>query len=222
MKKKVKRNIRQNKSDNLVYGVIVGIFVLIAIFLFVIFNNQEDPNYIVATVNGEDITQADLMQLKGILEQQTGQEVPEDVLIDQAITRELLIQELALRNLTVTLEDAEAALTELLFLQNSTLEDLKLNIVDQGADYEQIIAYYQIQLGIFALVDEASSDVIVTQEEVLTFYETTIAVDTENSEVPPFEDIEADITVYLLDIKQREVFNEFINFLRESATIIIS
>ncbi len=220
--KKVKRNIRKKKQNNLYYGVLVGIFVLIAVFLFFIFNNQENPNYVVATVNGEDITQAELMQLKGILEQQTGQPISDDILMDQAITQALLIQELNSRGLTVSLEYAENALSELLTLQNSTLEDLKANVEEQGADYDQIIAYYQIQLGIFKLVEAVSSDVLVTQEEVLNFYEMNVAVDTENSEVPPFEDIEADITAYLLDMKKREVFDEFINSLREDATVIIS
>lgn len=220
--KKAKKNIKKKKQNNLYYGVLIGIFVLIAIFLFVIFNNQEDPNYVVATVNGEDITQSDLMQLQSILEQQTGQVITDDVLLDQAITQVLLIQEVNSRNLNVAVEEAEQTLSELLILQNMTLDELKSNIEEQGADYEQIISYYQVQLGIFKLVDEVTADVLVSEEEVLNFYETSIAVDTENSEVPSFEELEAEITAYLLDMKKREVFNEFITSLRENSTIIIS
>ncbi len=141
--KKIKRNIKKKKQDYNYYKIIVGIFFLVAIFLFLIFNNKENPDYIVVTVNGEAITQTEMLQLKSILEQQTGQAITEDILIEQAIIRELLIQEVNLKGLMVSLEDAEETLSNLLFSQNMTLEILKDNMLNQSADYEEIIYYYQ-------------------------------------------------------------------------------
>ena len=220
--KKVKRNIKKKKQDYNYYKIIVGIFFLVAIFLFLIFNDKENPDYIVVTVNGEAITQTEMLQLKSILEQQTGQTITEDILIEQVIIQELLIQEVNLKGLMVSLEDAEETLSNLLFSQNMTLEILKDNMNEQEADYEEIIYYYQLQLGIFKLSELVSENITITQEEVQDFYDVNIATDTQNAEIPPFEDIEADITTHLLNLKKRDAFNEFIISLREDATIIIS
>ena len=177
-------------------------------------SNDVPANGIVATVNGEDITQA---QVQAIQQQaaQSGSQLSQQQAFEQVLTRTLLMQEAEQRGLVATVDEAEAELSEALAEDNRTLEDLRQNL---GIAYESAFKQYQQQLTLRALaMDE--SNVTVSEADVRIFYEENEESFMQDNETIPYEEVKDDIESYLNQQAWGEALNALTLELREEAVI---
>ena len=133
---------------------------------------------IVARVNGEDITRADLERSIRGVEMQLNQRVPGDKrdgvvrgVLDRLINYRLLLQEARKRGIEVPAEEIDAQLRALA-QQFATEEQLRAALIQRGVTIEMLRDDARRDLRVAKLVNqEAGQDVAVPVEDVRKFYE---------------------------------------------------
>lgn len=170
-------------------NLIVGILVVSVIFLTGCTTDQgstpltgrvtsEFENNVVATVNGDEITQEDVSFLKeAFLEQ--GQELSEEDILEQLVRQRLVLGVARDRGYFPTSEQAEAELQSQLSQQGLTLSRYRERVESQGLSYEghlnEIKEDIAIQNFLTAYLDENTPEQLNSlinrlEEEALILY----------------------------------------------------
>jgi parvulin-like peptidyl-prolyl isomerase len=180
--------------------------------------NNTITGTVVATVNGEEITFDDVTSIQQSYMQQ-GQQLLEEEAIEQLIDQKILIQEAQQQGFMQTDEEAESTIETILLEQNSTLEEYKQQLKQQGLSYEEQLQEYKNQAAIQNYLNDVfkNENFSVTDEEAINYYE--IYQQQSEQEVPPYEDLESQIKDYLRQQKQQEAINALVQELREDADI---
>lgn len=218
-------------SKKTMYGAIAVIVIIVAAILVISMANNTQPDEpgtngdvltgeeVVATVNGEDITQAEVDSIQQQLAQSRGQQVTSDAALEQAVNQELLMQEVKEREMVPTQQEAEQQLSQVLQSQGQTLEQLKTSIEQQGQDYAAVIESYQMQIGVNNLVEEVVGPVNISDEQAMDFYDQNTQMFVQGNETMPYETVEPSIKDYLQQQVTNQVMGEFIDQLRQEAEI---
>ncbi|WP_245411583.1 SurA N-terminal domain-containing protein [Alkalicoccus urumqiensis] len=205
----------------------------------------EDIPDVVAEVNSEEITAEEFEtayegQFMQMAQQSMmmGQEVDQDQLkqqvADTLIGTELLVQEAENRDLEASEEDIQNTLDEL--AEQSGLEsgdELVNAIVEQGTPEEEVMNQVEMQVKIDKLIEEASGDIEVTDEEVEQQYEELVAQQEammeeqggeapEGSEIPELDEIRGDLEEQIRGQKESEATQELVEQLREEGDVTVN
>jgi peptidyl-prolyl cis-trans isomerase C len=132
---------------------------------------------IIAKVNGETISKADVEKAVQAIEQQNGGPVPPDQrdrvirgVLDQLVSLRLLVQETKARKLTAPTADVDARIAQLRS-QFPTEEAFKQALASQKVTIEQLRADAQSELNVTKMLQaEIESKVAVTPAQVQDFY----------------------------------------------------
>lgn len=180
-------------------------------------------NPVVAEVNGEEIHLNEVKEAQAVIQAQSGQKVQGSALIDQLVTKELLLQEADDRGVSVSSQEAKTSLEEQVKQNGMTVEQFKQNLQQQGSTYDDTISLYREQIAIDELLSDAvsSTDVSVSDSEAQTFFDENIdAIKGQFGEDATYEDVSEPIKNTLIQQKQQGLVTEFINQLKSDAEII--
>ncbi len=170
-----------------------------------------DEDSVVVTVNGEEIYQSQVSQVISQAQMQ-GEQIESSIVIERLVNMEILLQEANRLNISVSVEEAEENLRELLAMEGAmTLEDIKGQM---GPMYQVLLDEQKQQLKVQKLAKE-KGNVTVTEEEVKQFYE-------KNTEIMggrTFEEARAEIRMVLEQQKMESVLVDVLTRLRERADI---
>ncbi|MFO7710904.1 MAG: SurA N-terminal domain-containing protein [Candidatus Woesearchaeota archaeon] len=170
---------------------------------------------VVATVNGEEITSEEVSAIQQTFMQQ-GQQVSEEQALEQVISQKLLAQEA--QEHMPTNEEAESAIEMQLQQQNATLEQYKQQVQAQGMSYEEQLQRIREDLAIQTYLEANMDNFTVTDEEAEAYYDEYKASQAPN-EVPPYEELEAQIVATVQQQKQQEARLAIVEELKEDAEI---
>jgi len=173
---------------------------------------------VVAIVNDEEIKSEDVAAVQQALLQQ-GQQISEDDALEQAINQKVLEQKIKQENIVVTTEEAESVIEQQLAMQGATLDDYKQQVESMGSSYEVELENIKNQIATQQFLESQleGQTFDVTEEEAQEFYEMHKAQSPE--EVPPYEELQAQIIATLEQQKQQEVTSSIIQELRTTANI---
>lgn len=186
---------------------------------------------IVATVDGEDITQYDLqvsIQQQAAAAAAQGIDPADEVVSEnirtQALTllinTELLKSEAFSRGLSVS--DTEAMNRyDALVAEVGGEEVLRERMEEFGVTEEILQRDIRDELLIQQLIDQIfeNNEITVSDEEVREVYETAGG---EEAGLPPFDEVEPQIIDQVTITKEQELVNEFVETLRADANIVIA
>ncbi|MFT4312448.1 MAG: SurA N-terminal domain-containing protein [Candidatus Woesearchaeota archaeon] len=174
-----------------------------------------DPSTVVATVNGQEITQEQVNEvIIGVMQQQ-GQQISSQEALEQVIYMQLLMEYAQEQSIVVSREQAEAFLAEQLEPMGQTLEEYEQAIVAQGVDLEIYYAQVQEQLAVEQIFDQLVIEP-VAEEEIRAFYEQNLEfIDEEVT----YEQIRPEIEMLIEQNRLEIALNEFLLQLQESAQI---
>lgn len=183
---------------------------------------QTGENPVIAEVNGEEIYLQELRQVEAATQAQTGQGVESTVLLDQLITKEILLQEAENRNISVTTQEAKASLEEQIVQNGMEVDQFKQSLQAQGTTYDDTIDLYQEQLTINDLLtEETSSESAVLESEKESFFDENIdTIKSQFGDDVAYEDVADMIEATILQQKQQGAVMELVNQLRGNAEII--
>ncbi len=108
-------------------------------------SDDDDDDFeveVLATVNGEEITQEDVTMLQQSYMQQ-GQQLSEEDALEQLIDQKVLIQNALQDEYIPTDDEAESELKTLLQQQGMTLEDYKQQLQQMGQTYEEALQSFK-------------------------------------------------------------------------------
>lgn len=182
----------------------------------------------VAVVNGEEVAMEEferqLDQFKANYEQQ-GLPFPEgenlaqlkQQIVDQLVSKTLLVQEADSRGITATEEEIQSQYEETVkgFPDEKAFEQA---LEDQGLSQEDLEGLIADSIKIENLLDPVVEKAEVdapTEDELHKLYDQY----SQEQELPPFEDVKDQLEAELLNQRQNEVVQDFIQELKAESTI---
>ncbi len=135
---------------------------------------QEDKQktIVIATVNGNDISQQQFDRQWNTLPPTIKMQVGKDAILEDLINQELIMQDAKKKEITVSKQETEAFVNQQLAQSQVTLDQFKQQLQSHGMSYEDILSIYQKQLTIARLFEQLpEADFNVTDEEAKAYYE---------------------------------------------------
>mgnify|MGYP006286509377 CR=1 FL=1 len=209
--------------------LIIGIMIIIGVIFFYGFGFIQDMKNtpkVLASVNGEEITQEELEETKGTYLNLgvTGENLTKEEVLEEMIVIELLYQEAQKKGYNYTSEEIEEMLSNQLSMQEMTLDDFKEQINSQNLSYKLQIEKYQKQIAIQDYLEEeiSESEFKVTEQEARDYYNNYLEQNPElgeNQEIQNFDEIKEQVITILEEQKKQEVIQNLIQDLKEDAII---
>lgn len=221
-----------NKTDNKTIFIILGIIGVLGLFaiISIIVNSQTAPTenqeenpqvstQIVATVNGEDVYEEEVLAIQREFSQTQENMSYEDAL-SQAVMITVLRQELQSSNSTLSLEQTQSVLAQQLQAQGVSLEEYQSQVNSQGQSFENILQNYQFQFSVQQFLESKVGNVTVTQQEVEEYYTLySQQAQAQGQQVPELEQIRDQIEQSLREQKLSQLRNKYISSLVEEANV---
>lgn len=232
--------INNSSKKKILIGAGIGAILIVAILLIGLFalmpsseddtsqSNMEADNEsqsivpggeeVIATVNGEDITQEEIFLVQQQLMQQ-GVQANEEQALEQVLTNKVLLQEVAKQDYQISTQEAETELEQVLSQQGFTVEDLKQDLQSRGISYEATLEDFKERVAVDRYLSENINldSIEVTQEEIEALYN-QFAMQGGN-QTPPLEQIRPQIEMQIEQQKTRELQSQFIETLIEAAEV---
>ncbi|MFH1589246.1 MAG: peptidylprolyl isomerase [archaeon] len=147
--------------------IALAILAIIVIALIVIFSdNTADKGKVVATINGEEVYEAELIAEFNRLPGELQLVVDENTVLSQLIDNKLLLAEAEKAGTEV-----EDEINKILVENNITMEELEETIKSQGYTFKE----FEDSLKIYTFLEQnLFADITVSDEEVAKYYETNI------------------------------------------------
>ncbi len=205
---------------------------------------QSSEPTIVATVNGENVTQEQLSSAAQVypiimtlsqqyrsfaqflISSEAGSEFLSEYrkyVLDQLIDQRLKQQKIEEMGVTVSDEEVQAEIDNIIdnndqFDDEKALEDYLKN--DQNMSMEDLKSMIRENVRSQKLTEEVTSGVSVSEEEVKAYYESNKQNYTDDEgNVKPFEEVKGQIESNLLSQKEQEVYNRWMEQVREDADV---
>lgn len=237
-----------NQTQVLIGTAIVGIIIIVLVFVFMLAMTNSSPSEelpneinenigtqipleeesitdesidldeILLIINGQDITAEEVAIVQFQLQQQ-GIQATQEQAIEQIIVNTVLIQKVEEEGITVSSEQAEEELIQMLETQGFSLEDLQQDLAAQGISYEATLEDFKERVAVNMLLEmnTDSSSIEISQEEIEEFYSLFAAQAGEDA--PSLEELDNLIEEELRQQQLRELQNQFIDTLIEEAVI---
>jgi len=180
-------------------------------------NDEAPAAKVAATVNGEEIIQADVAEVQQLYAAQ-GMPISEAQALEQLIQERVLYQAAELGDFVPTEEDAEEQMEAQVAMMGMTMEEFHQALEAEGLCYDEQLEDFRRRLAIQNYLSEAIGTPEVTEEEAREFYEDYEQQYPED-ELPPFEEIKAQIITHLEQEKQQAAVLLVIEELVEEADV---
>ncbi len=205
------------KEKKVIAGIVAVAVVAVALVLTIpVADNGLPDNDVAATVNGEEIMQADVAEMQQMY---AAQDMPisEEEVLEQLIRQEVLYQ--AATEYLPTEEEAVEQLEAQLGMMGWTMEEFRDMLEEEGLCYDEQLKDFRRHLAVQDFLNEEVEVAKPTEEEVREFYEDWKQTLPEEQEPPPFEEVEPEIVMHLQQQEQDEAMRPFIDELIEEADI---
>lgn len=173
-----KRPSKSRSSKAFVFVLLVAIVVAIILLVSRSGEMRLTKQGVAATVNGEEITTAYLEERYSQVPPELMGYITKSALLNESIIPEtLLLQEAEEKGVVVTEEDIDAEINSALEAAGITEEELVQRLEDQNVTMEYFKEFYKRQLTMNNLLEqEVFSKLVVTDDEVSDFYDSTVRV----------------------------------------------
>ncbi len=157
------------------------------------FEQVQEPDLpdVVATINGEEITDSEVLNFQSQMEMQ-GMPMDVETAVNQMITRKLLIEEAVDRGYEATHEDVEERLEQ----QGLPPEEAREMVEMQGMDYDEFLDEQVAETKLFMLIEEFTEEVEISEEQARQFYDEQSAMMGDDT---PYEEVEEEIKQVLAE-----------------------
>lgn len=219
------KNMKSNfkKKNLIITGVVLILLIAIIVAYFSGFLPGINTSKVVASVNGEEITQKQVQEMQESYVMSGMANFSSGDALEQLVNMELLYQEAAKEGYNYSTEEVEQMLSTQLTQQNLTREEFKQQIEAQNNSYEERIEDYKKQIAIQQLLEQEmqKGNFSMSDEKAREYYEMYKNNQSANSseEFPEFEEIKEQIKSSFQEQNQQEVMQKLTEELRQEAII---
>ncbi len=173
----------------------------------------ENPDEVVATVNGEEVTAGDVSQLTA-----GRQGMSEDQALEQVIDRTLLYLEAVDAGYELSDAEVEQEIQSRLQQRNLTLDQYKQRLQQTGQSYDAWKQQAKRQLAVQNYVqDQVGEPATVSDQEARELYDNLS--EQSSQQLPPFEQVKDRLKQRIQQQNQQQAVQQLIERLRQSANI---
>lgn len=222
-----------NLDKRFVYGLLI-VAAIVAIYFFAFDTTTskvdleedlaDEIDKVRARVNGLSVYDSEVKRIQEVYGLQTGQFVPDERALEQAISNSVIIQEADKRGIEVSREEAELKLAIVAESQGLSIEEIQAAYLQQGKDFEEALEDYVTQLRIERLASEVVADISdVDDAEASVYYEENkelIAPSTDGG-YATYDEVSVQLKEVLTQQKKQDAFNSYLDELRTNAEIEI-
>ena len=217
--------LRNRKTITIIAGT-AAVVVLALVLVFVVFASSDDngvPVSVLALVDGEPITRADVSDMQRIVLHWDGEWMEAEQVLDELITQRLLFREAESRGYVVSDAYVETELITRLVVLGIPIRELYSMLEETGISYEEFMESRKLQLSITALLDDDIEIPEITEEEAIAYYEEYRKRFRElvpGREPRPFEDMRPEIVRMAGEEKREDAILAYVKELRDNADIV--
>ena len=182
-------------------------------------NDEMPASGVVATVNGVEITQADVVELRALHETTYDRSIPPEAALEQLIMMEVVYQAAESGDYLPTAEETRERLEAQLDMMGMTMDDFEEMLEERGLCYDEQVEDFRRELAMQDYLQHAVAVPEITEEKVREFYEDWKQTLPAEQDPPSFEDMEEQIIMHLQQEKQQEATFDLIDGLIEAAGI---
>jgi len=217
--------LRSRKALAIIAGTTALVILAVVLILTNVGAPDENgvPGNVLALVDGEPITRADVSNMQRIVLHWDGVWEEAEQVLDQLITQRLLFREAESRGYVPSDEYVETELISRLVVLGIPIRELYSMLEETGISYEEFMESRKLQLAITALLDDEIEPPEVTEEEAIAYYEDYRERFMEmvpGREPPPFEEIRSEIVRMAGEEKRQEAISAYVKELRDNADIV--
>jgi foldase protein PrsA len=223
--KKIIEVIKKNKKSSIIGGIILGIALISLGTYFLFFHDNTNDDFVLAYVNGEEIVYSDFLveleRQKDHIEarnpsqnidwgSQQGREAETQLKNEllQNIIAEILVQD-AINNSDVTVSEGEIDdfIDEVITnwggqeAFDNALKENETTVEEIRSDAREVLKREKF-------FDNLVEDVVVSNEEILSFYDDLVEEEGEEN-VDELSELEDNIRETLIETKQQEIIDDF-------------
>ncbi|MFH1133202.1 MAG: SurA N-terminal domain-containing protein [Nanoarchaeota archaeon] len=217
-----KKPKKKKEESNMALYIVVGIIVVVAVVLIILYADKlfpkqqpEQDKQVAALVNGKEILLAEVDKQFDAIPESYRTLYPKTVVLDQIISRELLLQEAAAKGI-VTADEEVTALINSMKAQFPSEADFNALLAQQNLTIEELSKQLKNQLTISKLLNQSVfQNLMVSEAEIKAYFDENAA-----GENVTLDEVREDINTILLFDKQKDAYNRFIDQLRTKATIV--
>lgn len=220
--------MKAEQKDEGVSKIRIGIAVaiLIVLVLVIIFYNKIFPSQgdVVAVVNGEKITAKEF----NALEMRYGYNLYKEAGLTEmeflngtVIPLKLLLQEAGKQGITITDNETEENITDMLNTNGMTKQDLESQLKLQNMTYEDYKQASKDGLIVTKLLNAVIPTINVTEQDAKDFYNSNKNLFKSNTTIMKFDEVKAKIIEYLKNMKFKEQAGKFIEDVKGKADVQI-
>ncbi len=180
-------------------------------------SDSPSQNIAVAKVNGREIYQKEIDDLKREYAKMNGKVMTDAVALENIILNVVLIQEAEKRGLTATDAEVETMFEEQLQKEGKSISDLKTEL---GNDYQTVIENNKIQLLMSKLVASIGK-ININEDDVKSFYEANKGIFVKDGAQMSFEEVRENIILFMKQKGTTQYLGELAKKLKEKAEIEI-
>ena len=174
VKKTSKSKTKKKKVSWIPITLISLVIVAVAVLAYLFFSTglPSDAERLAAMVNNDPIYMADLESRHNFLRHTVDPDITRDETLNQMIEERLLSQYAEEQGLSVTRQEVERDMEDLLLENQLTRDELMENLMLMGVEYEDFITFNKDRLLITLLVEEELEELSEpTGEEVRAYYD---------------------------------------------------
>lgn len=177
---------KKDYTTMIALGVVIITIITIAFFTLnspeTVPGNETVEIMVLATINGEEITDAEIDLILSRIPPQNRAQFTRESLVDQLINEKLLLQEANSKELTADETEIEEFLQLILATNQITLEQLEAKLLEQGLTVDELNKEIQKQIILTKLVNQEVEIENITDEELEAYYDVNIQSFVKSSE----------------------------------------
>lgn len=214
------RKARKNPAVFIGGAILVILLIVLVAYLVNQKSTGNRPDTVLATVNGEPITQGSIDKLYNRLDTQYKIPAAKGVLLNQSIDQMLLLQAATKNGITVSDQEVDNQFNDAMQKQNITLQQVEAQIALRNISMQDLKSELKVQLEVFELINETIiTKVNATDSEIRQYYFFTTGQN-ESSNITISNSTKQQIRTLILDQKISDGVNALIIQLRGQASII--
>lgn len=216
---------RYGKKIGLAAGVaVIGVLVVVLIISATGARDNDAPpvDKVVATLNGEEITEKDVADARVVIFWAYGRYAQREEALEHLIAERLLYREAEREGYLPTEDETWLELTISVEMRGLTLEEFEGRLEWDGLSLEDYLEHFQRMLAINVFLEDTTEVSEVTEEDIRGFYDGYVEHHREkypDQEPPAIEDIQPYVIAVLEVRNRQEAASVLIDGLRLKAAI---
>jgi len=181
---------------------------------------SENLDEIIAEVNGMPVIKKEVLKAQEYAKAASGRVIEDSAALEKIISDKLILEDAEKEGFSLTIEETEQKISEILSTQDMSLEDFKARVEAREDNYEEEIENYRQQFIIESFIKQKAEEIEITDEQTLAYYNENKDQMFTGEVALSFEEVSMQLREAMSKELSQETLASYIWKLRENANVI--